>query len=222
MKFIPQVMVPGKTMLKNFQVQRPGYEAIRQNLYDYGTYAAAGQTQLSFFQTPQGSGGKTAEDTNMELAGALPNGKDFLVESIQISVFPGILPTTYATTIAATNFANDIYTIGKLGYLDFFIGSKSYLIEGPLLKFPPFQRLNVEASHSQEFKQAVAAAEEKQLSTDYAHFDGRPYELVPPILLESVQNFKITLNWGAVQALPSAVDARIGITLGGILYRKSQ
>mgnify|MGYP000960570814 FL=1 len=47
-------------------------EAIRQPIYDTVTYAAAGQTNLTFFALPIGQGGKTKVDTNMTTAGSLP------------------------------------------------------------------------------------------------------------------------------------------------------
>lgn len=214
--------IPGKRSLRNFNVMQPGKEAIRQTLYDFTTYAAAGQTSLTFFQTPQGQNGKTLADTNMETAGSLPAGKNFLVESIQLYFFPGIEPTTEITTIAETEFSNDMYAVGKSGYLDLFVSSKSYLQEAPLMKFPPENALNIQASHSMEFKQAVAADAEKQVSTDYAYWDGPVYVLNPPVRLVPTQNFKVDLRWPTAVALPSGVDARIGVVLDGILYRNTQ
>ena len=77
--------------LKQFAVTKPGQiEATAQSLYDFQTYAAAGQTSLQFFQTPKGQGGKTAADTNLEQAGQLPAGKNFLVTSIEVKFYPGV------------------------------------------------------------------------------------------------------------------------------------
>lgn len=215
--------IPNLNDLMQYDVNRRGqYEGIRQSLYDITTYANAGQTSLQFFQVPRGQSSKTLADTNMQSAGQLPQPQHFLVESIEILFFPGVLPTTTLTSIAETEFANDVYTVSKSGSLDFFIGSKSYLQEAPLGRFPPKTRLSVEGNHSILELQASAADAEKQVSTDYAAGIGRPYYLDPPVLLVPNQNFNITINWPAVVALPSGADGRIGVVLDGILYRQSQ
>ena len=220
---MPNKPIPNLSDLTKYDVNRRGqYEGVRQTLYDITTYANAGQTSLQFFQVPKGQGGKTVADTNMQSAGQLPQPQHFLVESIELILFPGVLPTTKTVAVAETEFSNDIYTVAKSGSLDFFIGSKSYLEEAPLGRFPPKTRLNVEGNHAISELQAVAADSELQVSTDYASFIGRPYYLDPPVLLVPNQNFNITLSWPAVVALPSGVDARIGVILDGILYRQSQ
>lgn len=215
--------IPSISEVQRYSVNRPGeVEGVRQSLYDIQTYANAGQTSLTFFQVPQGQSSKTIADTNMEVAGSLPAPKMFLVQSIEILFFPGVLPGTLATTLAETEFTNDVYTVAKSGSLDFFIGSKSYLEEAPLGRFPPKTRVDVEAAHAIQRKQASAADAEDQVSTDYAVFSGRPYFVDPWVLLTATQNFKVTLEWPSVVALPSGADARIGVVLDGILYRNSQ
>lgn len=220
---MPKNQIPNLQDLMKYDVNRRGqYEGIRQSLYDFTTYANAGQTSLQFFQVPRGQGGKTVADTNMQSAGQLPQPQHFLVESIEIFFFPGVLPTTKTIAVAETEFSNDVYSVAKSGSLDFFIGSKSYLEEAPLGRFPPKTRLSVEGNHAISELQAAAADSELQVSTDYAAGIGRPYYLDPPVLLVPNQNFNITINWPAVIALPSGVDGRIGIALDGILYRQSQ
>ena len=114
------------------------YEVTRQSLFDFQTYAAAGQTSLTFFQVPIGQGGKTIADTNLELAGQLPAPKYSLVESIEIYLFPADAPVSIVNAADAaglaviTNYANDVDAVAQSGSLDFFIGSKSYLQEAPL------------------------------------------------------------------------------------------
>jgi hypothetical protein len=209
--------------IQKYTVNRKGeFEAIRQSLYDFQTYDAAGQTSLSFFQVPLGQAGKTIADTNMEVAGSLPQPKYFLVEAIEIYLFPGVLPGLEVTTIAETEFTNDVYTVQKSGSVNFFIGSKTYLEEAPIGRFPPKTRLQVDATAAIEFHEATNTDSEKQVSVDYATFAGRPYFVTPPVTLIPNQNFKVTLSWPAVVALPSGQDARIGVILDGILYRQSQ
>jgi len=204
------------------------YEVTRQSLYDFTTYAAAGQTSLTFFQLPLGQGGKTVADTNLELAGQLPAPKYFLVESLEIYLFPGDDPVTVANSAAndlsvVTNFANDTYAVEQSGSLNFFIGSKTYLEEAPLGRFPPKTRLETEFGFGLSTGAAAAAANASQISGDYAAWSGRPYFLDPyKILLAPTQNFNVTLTWPVAVALPSTVDARIGVVLDGVLFRLSQ
>lgn len=212
--------VPTVDELAKFQVNRVGaIEAVRQTLYDSATYVAAGQTSLTFFQLPVGQGGKTKADTNMESAGSLPNPKQFLVQSIEIHVFPSAAIENMAATVdTGTAFVKDMSTILTGGYLDFFIGSKSYLTEAPLMKFPPKTKLDGWAAASD----TTTAGAGRAYRHEYAAGAGRPYYLQPEILLVSTQNFNVTLNWPAALALTGTNTAKIFITLDGILYRNSQ
>ena len=219
--------IPNLTELQSYAVNRKGqYEGIRQSIYDYQVYASAGQTSLSFFQVPVGQAGKTAADTNIEVAGSLPQPKHFLVESIEVRLFPGVDPVTLTTGVAgalvASNFSNDVYTVAKSGSLNFFIGSKTYNEEAPIGRFPPKTCLKTEFAAAIDVKQAVAADAENEVTMDYAAMTGRPYFINPAVLLIPTQNFKVTLNWPAAVALPSGQDARIGVVLDGVLYRQSQ
>lgn len=219
--------IPNLAELQSYAVNRKGqYEGIRQTLYDYQVYAAGGQTSLSFFQVPVGQGGKTAADTNIEVAGSLPQPKHFLVESIEIRFWPGILPVNSQTGVLATqsasNYSNDVVTFSKSGSLNFFIGSKTYLEEAPVGRFPPKTYVCSDFAVSQTVNQAAAADQENQITMDLSYVKGRPYFINPATLLIPTQNFKVSLNWPAAVPLPSDEDARIGVVLDGILYRQSQ
>jgi len=193
--------IPSYSDLNQYAVNRGGeYEGIRQSLYDFQTYPTAGQTTQTFFQVPVGQGGKTLADTNMETAGTLPAPKHFLVQSIEIYYFSG------TDIAAATTIADEVSTIGESGSLDFFIGSKSYLQEAPLQRFPPKCVLDTDLGGN---------------AAEYAAFGGRPYFIDPWILLTPTQNFNVKLSWPT--AVPTGDgDGRIGIVLDGILYRLSQ
>lgn len=210
--------IPSLDDLQKYNVNRPGQiEGIRQSLYDFQTYAAAGQTSLTFFQVPVGQSGKTKADTNMETAGSLPAPKRFFVESIEIMFFPGSAVDTFAAAAAANAAqADDVYSIMKSGWLDFFIGSKSYLTEAPIGRFPPRTGLKLNNAL------ATNSATVGEVKSEYANFGGQVYKLDPGILLVPTQNFNISLNWPTAVALPSTIAGRIGIVLNGILYRNSQ
>lgn len=217
--------IPNYAQLSQYNVNRPGWEGIRQTLYDFTTYAAAGQPQLSFFALPIGQGGKTLSDTNMVLAGQLPANQEFLVQSIEIKFLP-LVPAPSASTVdaavgvpALATQLNDSYLVSRTGNLVFVIGSKPYLQEAPLGRFPPKTNF--------EFDAAVAlattvAADSVEARMAFPRWTGRPYLLSPAELrLVSTQNFSITCNWPeGVQAISNA--ARIGVILDGILYRRSQ
>lgn len=212
--------VPAMQDLEKYNVNRSGeFEAIRQSLYDYQTYAQVGQTSLIFFQTPAGQAGKTLADTNLELAGQLPNPKMHLVQSIEVLFYPSVLPSRGAIADEASIFINDTYSLSKSGWLELFIGSKSYLREAPIGRFPPKTKLDGFSA----ITSTLTAGAATQSRDGYAVFSGRPYMVDPWILLKPTQNFQVTLNWPAAVALNVAnTTARIGIALDGVLYRNSQ
>ena len=210
---------PRVRQLRAFDVNRRGMvEAIRQSQYDFQTYPAAGTTQLIFFQVPQGQGGKTKDDTNLEIAGSLPRPKEFLIESIEIYFFPGVDIAQIGAPSVAASWANDVQAIGEAGFGDLFIGSKSYLTEAPVQRFAPKTRLYAEAAASDSTTLGAA----QNVRFDYAVWAGRPYYLDPEIRLIHTQNFNFTINFAAAVPTPSTQDARIGVVLDGILYRLSQ
>jgi hypothetical protein len=221
---------------------RNNVEGVRQSLYDFQVYPTAGATQFTFFQTPQGQAGTSASgvvntgaknlgDTNMESAGQLPAPKMFLIESIEIIFEPGSVATagTYtaqgphaapgagaANVSLPTGAINDVDAIRRGGWLNLFIGSKSYLTEAPLGRFPPKTRMEIDASLAGTY----ASGTSESIAT--AKFGGRPYYVEPAILLPSTQNFNVTLNWGVAVATPSTFNGRLGVILDGYLYRNSQ
>ncbi len=207
-----------------YAVNRVGdYEVTRQTLYDFQAYGTAGATSFTFFQTPNGQGGKTLADTNMEIAGSLPSPKYFLVESIEIYFFPGVSPVTLgsASALVASNFANDMYALLKAGWLNFFIGSKSYLTEAPIGRFPP-KAGKLEAGFAAGSSAYASAAATPSVQMDYAAWVGRPYFVNPQIMLAPTQNFNVTLNFPAAVQTPSGQNGRIGVVLDGLQYRLSQ
>jgi len=212
--------IPSFAELQNFRVNRSDdYEGIRQSLYDSQTYAAAGQTSLTFFQVPIGQAGKTRADTNMETAGTLPQPKNFLAESIELHILPAIDPSAVDGGVVGdgSEFANDVYKILSAGFLELFIGSKTYLTEAPLMKFPPKTRMELSAAESVAIGDAGAAINFRDV---YAAGSGRPYYLDPAILLEPTQNFNVSLNWPTAVAI--SADLRIFVSMDGVLYRLSQ
>lgn len=213
-------MVPPRVKdLKKYDVNRKGQvEAIWQPLYDFQVYAAAGTTKTyTFFAVPNGQAGKTFEDTNMEVAAVLPAPKEMLITHIEVVFLPGAVPSSLDATVVVINEQwNDMYQMLNKGYLDFFIGSKSYLTDAPIGKFSNSFGLTGVASDAI----GTTTVDVKTAShTQYATFGGPLYKITP-VKLVANQNFNITLNFPTTAAV--SVDARIGVILGGFLYRLSQ
>jgi hypothetical protein len=215
--------VPTRAQLSKFSVNRPGWEAIRQSLYDYQAYAAAGQSILTFFAQPAGQGAKTLSDTNMTLAGQLPKNQEFLIQSIEVFFSPTTptvaaqMPAAFGAQAAAA-LVNDSYIVGRGGNLNLTIGSKPYLQESPLGRFPQKCAFTVDGM----FSDVTTAGANLQSRAAYGQWRGRPYLLDPaPLLLPENQNFSVSLAWPeGVQAITN--PGRIGVILDGILYRRSQ
>lgn len=221
--------VPSYDSLSAYNVNRDGWEAIKQSLYDSQAYAAAGATSLSFFQLPVGQGtgfggaAKTFSDTNILSPGQMPANQEFLIQSVEVSFFP-TTPTVAAQMPAAfgaqaiAQIVNDAYIFYRAGNLNLIIGSKSYLQEGPLLRFPPKAYFEVHAA----LADVTTAGANLQSRIAYATARGRPYMLQPANLrLVSNQNFNCQLSWPeGLQAITN--PARIFVILDGILYRRSQ
>lgn len=208
--------IPNLTDLQQYSVNRQGQlEGIRASLYDFQTYAQVGQTSLDFFQVPQGQSSKTLADTNMQAAGTLPNPMNFLVTNMQVYFYPAGDISQFGAQAAAES-VNDVFDVMKSGWLEFFIGSKNYVQEGPIGRFPPRTGLILSSS----LTDASTAGANLQSRIAYANFGGAPYEMSPPILLTPTQNFKVSLKWPTAVALAAA--GRIGIVMEGILYRLSQ
>lgn len=218
-------------------------EVVRQPLYDRIVYPNAGAARLQFFQLPQGQGSssaiggagqvKTLEDTNMEAAGMLPSPKAFLATSLELIVEPGSVSAANAWSpqdiafltnasaasvgiIPQLNAVNDIYRVLIGSYVDFFIGSKSYLQNARGDSFPPKSYVAPDACIAQSIQLGHSGVAS-------ARAVGRPFYLNPPVLLMPNSNFTVNLVWpAAVVATPTGQNARITCRLDGFLYRNAQ
>lgn len=187
-------------------------EAIRQPIYDTVTYAAAGQTNLTFFALPIGQGGKTKVDTNMTTAGSLPAPQNFLCTAIHLTFKPNasLTPASQAASLEGASIVEDTYVFGTNGLLEVQVGSKVQLQDGPLGLFPPATLMEVNLSTT------VAAN-----AQGYGQWKGMVYDLTP-ILIPWGQNFSVTLNWNAAVALPSTLAGTVQCRMDGYLYRLAQ
>jgi len=221
--------MPSPNVQRRFQqkLTDPNYkESLRYALYDTLPFVSNNTTKLKFFATPAGQGGKTKEDTNLELSGQLSKGQKFSADCIEIRIRPGSAagaayvrqqPSLLVVALAVPNFMNDMWALGTRGVLRFNIGSgKTYLEDGPLEIFPPVSGLL--SFPATAFGTAAAATNE--FTSDYARYVGRPYFLAPEVPIEENSNFNVELGWDAgAFALPSGFTAQIQVRLLGILFR---
>ena len=202
-------------------------DAIYAPLYDSASYAVAGQTQITFFSLPIGQGTttapgavgpKTEADTNLSNAGLLPKGNRFYATGLEFQFYPGSLPGRGAAADNTVGFNwNDVYTVAKSGWVRFRIQNRDYVLDGPLLNFPPVTRLAGVASITSTLTAGAATLDQ----VDYAAFAGMPYNIVP-VFIEANQAFTVQVFWPAAVALPSAVIGRIFVRLRGRLIRDAQ
>lgn len=213
-------------------------EVVEQPLYDRLLYPTAGAVSFQFFTVPQGAGlsseagnagnAKSYADTNMTQNGQLPAPQAFWVDNIQVYADPGSVNTanTY-TTVPPTQFTagaaatlqageHDVNIIINSGLLVFTIGQKPYFRGGPLYTFPPQARKRIDA--------AVAgnSATSGSISKALLFADGKLRTLDPGFGIATGMNFDVTISYAAVQATPSGFNARLGVWLGGWLFRAAQ
>jgi hypothetical protein len=194
---------------------------------DHLAYPAAGALTLNFFANGIGqgttsalnaTGTKTPADTNLGNQGSMPYPERALIVAIGIQIFPGVLPAAGDVALAtAGQYVNDVYQIGRTGYLFWKVGQKEIVIDGPLQKFGNGEGIDVSAA----LADSTTAAADNLSQVNYAKLAGDGYPIVP-VALPSNQNFPLTLNWPALVPTPSTTIARIGVTLYGYRIRKAQ
>lgn len=209
--------VPSMTALGRFNVQQvENVEGLYNPLYHYQTYPAIGSTQLTFFNAAVGQSGLTYDDTNMTTVGSLPAGQNFLATAIEVMFWPGGSPSVQGAQ-AVDAQVNDLWAIMKTGRLRLFVGSKDYLIDGPIGIFPAQSGADGVASAAD----VTTAGAALQHRTAIVAQRGPLYQITP-IRLTANLNFNVYLEWATAVATPSTVAGRIGVRLLGFLYRKSQ
>jgi hypothetical protein len=217
-------------------------EVIKQSLYDTLVYPTAGVAGLPFFQLPQGQGlsaspgnagaTKALSDTNLTLGGQLPAPQAFFISSIEVDFQPGssaaantfairtpgnLVATDVATAQAGSHDTNAFYTGGSLTLT---IGTKPYLNEAALLRFPPKARFEYEVALAGGA--GAAATLERIHVNEKLRAGGRPYQFEPGIALMTSQNFVVTLAWPVAVPTPSGFNGAARVILDGWLFRGVQ
>lgn len=209
-------------------------DVIWQPLYDFQSYGTQGATNFNFFNVsvgqgttsaPGATGTKTLSDTNMQTGGQLTKGNREFVTGIELLLFPGAASTfgPGEGAVAETKtgqFCNDIYAIGKGGFVTLTVGSdRIYAQDGPCNIFPPTTRLALAAAIATSLGSTTATAVIDQI--DYAAWGGEPYSIVPVYLTDN-QGFSFVVSFPTAIAPPSAIAPRFGARLRGYRIRNAQ
>lgn len=196
-------------------------DVIVEPRYDTVTLPAAGSLRLTFFALPIGQGQssfgaagitKQLSDTNMDLAGQLPAGYNFLITGFRVQPM-----------FSLTNVDNRNWSMG--GWFTFTIGSKPFL-RTPLDTIP--------AGCGPAGYAATAVGGAPLESHGFSH--GWPALSNgfgvgrKPLPLEQTSNFQVLLEWTALQPVTSIVPTIVQVTVGlpirvymdGILRRRVQ
>ena len=196
-------------------------EVLNDFLYDWLPYPVAGQTQLSFFTTPQGQGvsfwdntqTKTYEDTNMEVGNQMPRGESFLVKHIALRFYQATLPVQQTVGLAAPAAAlipaNDAYLFWNRGWLEFKVVNKVQARLAPLGSFPPPTHNELDAAAAVAYTLAAAATESDQVVASHLRARGPLFTLAGDgVTLEYGMKFQLNLNWSAKQAITTAAGVQ--------------
>lgn len=210
-------------------------------LYDSLCYNTAGTTQLSFFQSPIGQGitsapgatvgtPKTYADTNMNLAGQLPSGMEFLIKSVEVAFDPGrdttvnsflpaILQTSNSGDVSAVVAGiTDTQEVLSAGWLELNILQQNYLRDAPLLNFPTKVQRKLMGSGAAT---TVAAS---SFVSGLLNAEGRPWyvdgEALPGISIQPATNFEVLIKFPGAIAVTNT--ARMRVRLDGYVVRSSQ
>lgn len=187
-------------------------DVIVEPRYDTNIIPAAGALSLTYFAIPQGQGltvfnngagvTKQLADTNMDLAGQLPAGYNFVILGFRAQ--PMFWISNINATLAVTGQANDANTWSHGGTLSFTIGSKPFL-RVPLDTVPAGMGVSGGSALFTGFQAGSAAHGLPTL--DNAFKIGKQ-----PLELSQTQNFLVTLNWVALVANVSAAANQIAAT----------
>lgn len=224
----PTLTPPDLATFQKYGVNVVGVtDVIWQPLYDHLAYPAAGVSSLEFFQVqrgqgtttaPNATGVKTLSDTNMTLAGQLPQPQSHLTLGVSFRFYPGVAPGEGGVTNAnAGRFVNDVWNVFRSGSVQFIVGEKPRIQEAPLGKFGS----NVSLGGFSSMADQTTAAASSFSQVDYAYIRSPIYRIAASAIPWG-QNFKVVVDFPALVTLPSAAAARIGCDLHGWLARAAQ
>lgn len=226
----PSLTPPDISIFQKYGVNVQGVtDVIWQPLYDHLSYPAAGVSSLEFFQVQKGQGTTTApgatgakslSDTNMTLAGQLPQPQSHLTLGISFRFYPGVTPGEGGLANTAGipgKFVNDVWSVFKAGAVEFIVGEKPRVQEAPLGKMGS----NVSLGGFAALSDQTTAAATSFSQVDYAYIRTPIYRIAASAIPWG-QNFIVRVSFPALVTLASGQAARIGCDLHGWLARAAQ
>ena len=183
-------------------------EPIVQPLYDSGSVATTGTTQIQFFKVPVGQGTttKTFVDTNMDTAGQLSNPKVFVVLAFRLHV-------TQDLTMLVTNI-NDLDKILHESFFSFDLGSTKNYLRVPAFMLPSGFGVSGFANQGGNTGSSVAVQVTNGQNNVFNAYSIAKY----PIGLPPLQSFSADLNFPTAPTLTTAT--KVWAILWGILGRE--
>lgn len=187
-------------------------EAIWQPAYDYQLVKREPESgtlpnRVDFFQRPVGAFGTSFVDTNMLCAGMFPNPRQFTATGIRVMVVPA-WGQTFRKVTRESRALDEIMLQGG-GFLELVIGSRIYLTDGPLAKFPVCFPL--------PGKEGVKSDLAKRIQK-YQKAAEHIYYAITPLRIQPNQNFAVSL-FGLGQWPVISEQVRIGVILDGFQTR---
>lgn len=183
-------------------------EVVRWTMYSYKAYAAAGVTNLLFFDQSEGTAVGGRLDTNMTNPGSLPGNEMLVVVGV------GFDPIPAQADVFAVNAANGIaaqqwYNVLTQGFFEVNISGKEYLIIAPLTRIPPGHGLG------SLFTAGAIAANLMNISQVQSGTpDNRAkYNVDPPFGILPQRPFTARIRYNALQAVATA--GRVGVGFDG-------
>lgn len=196
-------------------------EAVDQPIYHIQSYATAGATSFTFFNTASGSATNALSDTNMDASNVLSAGKRFAVLAVSLAFF-GSNPhinNSSATFVSPLNDAKGV--LEGIGNFNFQVLDKTYLQVAPLSYLPAGFGLYIGGS-AQQRTQASGAD-----GTNYVAYANNGFpaptalrRLRVPIPIPQQVKFQATLTFPSLITVGTA--SRIGCFLDGLLIRARQ
>jgi hypothetical protein len=185
----------------------PALEPINEPLYDTQTYPLAGTSNLVFFT--QGLGGRTTRETNVPIAGALPNPQQFHIYGLQL------VPATLAQSqfgAAANQAMTDQATIIDNSFFRLFIGTKNY-VEVSTVFIPNGHGLTGAVGTAIAGSATVSVHNGVAHQNNYYDVTVKVGHARKPIHLPPQQNFRCELVFPG----PGAVAVTTNVSIGGVL-----
>lgn len=190
-----------------------GQEVITQPVYDSVTFAAAAaMAKTTLFQTPIGQAGKTLAQTNMQLAGQLPNPQRLMVRSIQLGFSSNTTPTDASNLLENCSFT---LVVGKKPMLEI---PCIYLTAG----------CGAILNAAAQVGTAPAGTAVAYSTANGVQDQSNRFWLSVPFMIEQGETFQVVItpetafNFQAAGTNPAGVGTTIRVALSGELYRSIQ